>query len=54
MIDQMETDIHKTATLDPLLQDGIKLTVTERNNLKSFLRTLNDDSYVNDHRFAEQ
>lgn len=54
VLDQMETDIHKTATLDPLLQDGIKLTVTERNNLKSFLRTLNDDSYVNDHRFAEQ
>lgn len=54
VFNQMESGIYKTATLDPLLQNGIKLSTDERNNLKSFLRTLNDDSYVNDSRFAEQ
>lgn len=54
VFDQMETGIYKTSTLDPLLQNGIKLSTEERSNLKAFLRTLNDDSYVNDHRFAEQ
>jgi len=50
----METGIYKTPTLDPLLQNGIKLSAEERSNLKAFLRTLNDDTYVSDHRFAEQ
>lgn len=54
VLDQMENGIYKTPSLDPLLENGIKLTTEERSNLKAFLRTLNDDTYVNDQRFAEQ
>lgn len=54
VFDQMESGIYISATLDPLLQNGIKLSTTERSNLKAFLKTLNDDSYVRDKRFEEQ
>jgi cytochrome c peroxidase len=45
--------IHLSATLDPLLQNGIQLTAQERTDLLAFLNTLNDETFVNDKRFKE-
>lgn len=40
-------------TLDPLLKNKIPLSNTERVNLKQFLSTLTDSSFVKDPRFSE-
>lgn len=39
--------------LDPILKNGIHLTVEERRDLLAFLNTLNDESYTKDERFRE-
>lgn len=53
VLDQMEFDVVKSPTLDPLLENGIKLTLQERIELKAFLKTLDDPSFINDSRFHE-
>jgi cytochrome c peroxidase len=40
-----------SANTDPVLQGGIPLSVVEKNQLKAFLTTLNDSSFVADSRF---
>lgn len=53
VLDHYATGIHSSATLDPLLQNGIQLNATDRANLIAFLNTLNDESFVKDPRFQE-
>lgn len=53
ILDHYATGIHASATLDPLLQNGIQLTAQERTDLLAFLNTLNDETFVKDSRFKE-
>ena len=50
--------IFVSPTLDPLLQvagqkRGIKLSATEKQSIIAFLRTLNDEQFINDKRFSD-
>ena len=45
--------IQNGPTLDPLLVNKIPLTITERNELASFLRTLSDSSLLTNPRYAK-
>lgn len=53
VLDHYDHGIVVTATLDPLLSNGIKLTGTERSDLLAFLNTLNDSTFTADKRFHE-
>jgi len=52
-INHYRTGIQQSATLDPLLTNGIQLTDTEANNLALFLRTLTDSSFLQDNRYSK-
>ncbi len=47
------TGIVNSPTLDPLLANKIPLTPAERTNIKVFLRTLTDSSFIRDKRFSQ-
>lgn len=51
-INHYRSGIQQSATLDPLLTNGIPLTNTEVNDLFVFLRALTDSSFLQDPRFA--
>jgi cytochrome c peroxidase len=53
MIEHYRTGVNQSATLDPLLTNGIQLTNIEEDNLVAFLRTLSDSSFLNNPRFRE-
>lgn len=53
VLNQMETGIYVSPSLDTLMKNGIKLSPQERIDLKSFLNTLNDESLIQDKRFQE-
>ncbi|PSK89057.1 cytochrome-c peroxidase [Taibaiella chishuiensis] len=54
VLDHYTSGIQQTPNLDPLLASGsIALSATERNALKAFLNTLNDEEFVKDPRFQE-
>lgn len=53
VLQHYEKGIYQTATLDPLLKDGIKLTTQEKQDLLEFLNTLNDETFVKNPLFAE-
>lgn len=40
--------------LDPMLKDGISLSAQEKSDLLSFLKTLDDETFVKDPRFQER
>lgn len=48
-----ENDIQIGPTLDTLLKNKIPLTAIEKNNLKAFLRTLTDSTFIKDKRFEQ-
>lgn len=48
-----ENEIQNGPTLDPLLKNKIPLTTSEKNNLKAFLRTLTDSTFIKDKRFEQ-
>jgi cytochrome c peroxidase len=48
-----ENEIQSGPTLDPLLKNKIPLTTAEKNNLKAFLRTLTDSTFIKDKRFEQ-
>jgi cytochrome c peroxidase len=52
-IDHYRSGVQQSATLDPLLTNGITLTNTEANNLTVFLRTLTDSAFLQDPRFSK-
>jgi cytochrome c peroxidase len=47
------TGIIQTPNLDEALKQGIQLTITEKANLLTFLKTLDDRSFITDKRFSE-
>ena len=47
------SNIINTINLDPQLQSGISLTVQEKSDLISFLKTLTDTKFLNDKRYSE-
>ncbi|MFT4062658.1 MAG: cytochrome-c peroxidase [Edaphocola sp.] len=53
VLEHYTNGIHQTPNLDTLLTNGITLTDTEKSNLKEFLNTLNDETFVNDERFKQ-
>ncbi|MCC6187320.1 MAG: c-type cytochrome [Chitinophagaceae bacterium] len=53
VFDQMETQIYDYPTLDPAFKNGIKLSAQERIDMKAFLKTLDDESFIKDSRFFE-
>ncbi|MBC7903840.1 MAG: cytochrome-c peroxidase [Gemmatimonadaceae bacterium] len=53
VLNHYATGVQNSATLDPLLQNRIALSTTERLNMRAFLKTLTDSSFVKDSRFAE-
>jgi len=53
VLDHYEKGIVASPTLDPLLQNGIKLSAQQRTDLLAFLGTLNDSTFVRDKRFEE-
>lgn len=52
-LNHYRTGVQHSATLDPLLVNGIQLTNTETSNIISFLRTLTDSTFLSDPRFSK-
>lgn len=52
-LNHYRTGVQQSATLDPLLRNGIALTNVEANDITVFLRTLTDSSFLHDVRFAQ-
>lgn len=46
VLEHYGSGVVSSPTLDPLLQDGIPLTADERDKLKAFLETLNDEEFI--------
>lgn len=53
VLNHYETGVSPTTNLDPQLTGGIPLTAQEKNDLLSFLATLNDYTFMSDARFKE-
>lgn len=53
MVQHYKSGIVQSATLDPLLTNGIPLTAAEENSLVAFIRTLSDSAFLNNPRFRE-
>jgi len=53
MLEHYRSGIQQSPTLDPSLRNGIPLTNTEIDQLIAFLRTLTDEKFLNDSRFAQ-
>lgn len=52
-INHYRSGVQQSATLDPLLSNGIAMTNNDVNNLYAFLKTLTDSSFLSDPRFAK-
>ena len=53
VFDHYASGIVPSATLDTSLQAGIQLSAQEREDIKAFLSTLTDYSFINDERFKD-
>lgn len=53
MIRHYRTGVNQSATLDPLLTNGISLTNQQEDQLVAFIRTLTDSSFLNNPKFRE-
>lgn len=53
VLQQKQFGVFESPTLDPLMRGGIPLSAQERTDLKAFLKTLDDESFVKDSRFFE-
>lgn len=53
MLDHYSSGIQQSATLDPLLKNGIALNSEEKYYIKIFLSTLTDSTFINEPRFAQ-
>jgi len=57
VLNHYSSNVQNTPNLDPSLQgpvNGISLTAQEKLDMKAFLNTLNDKTFVTDYRFAER
>ena len=52
-INHYRTGVQQSATVDPLVKNGILLTNTQANDLFVFIRTLTDSAFLKDTRFAK-
>lgn len=52
-INHYRNGVQQSATLDPMLSNGIQMTDTEAFNLALFLRTLTDSSFITNPKLAE-
>jgi cytochrome c peroxidase len=52
VLDHYRSGVVNGSTTDPLLKNGIRLDIYEKNDLIIFLRTLTDSSFINDRRFS--
>ena len=52
VFDHYQTGVQQSATLDPLLSNGILLSTNERTALIDFLRTLTDNNFINNSSFT--
>ncbi|RYF86132.1 MAG: hypothetical protein EOO00_13510, partial [Chitinophagaceae bacterium] len=53
VLEHYATGVHQTPNLDPQLTNGIALTASDKEAIKAFLNTLNDETFVKDIRFQE-
>jgi cytochrome c peroxidase len=53
VLQHYSNNIQASSTLDPILQNGIPLSLEEREDLKSFLNTLNDYEFISNHKISE-
>ncbi len=53
VLEHYRSGITTSDNLDPLLKDGIEMTDDEKAAIISFLKTLSDNSFIKDKRFAE-
>lgn len=53
VINHYRTGVQHSATLDPLMTNGITLSNTQATDLSVFLRTLTDSSFITDPRFKK-
>jgi len=53
MLDHYSSGVQKSATLDPLLANGISINFDERYYLVQFFGTLTDSVFINDKRFSQ-
>ena len=53
VLNHYASGIVNSPTLDPLLATPIVLTNAERTNVKAFLRTLTDSTFIKDPRFSQ-
>jgi len=53
VLNHYHSGVTNTTNLDPSLSAGISLTTQEKNDLISFLATLNDYEFITDKRFSE-
>ncbi len=53
VLDHYRFNVKKVDNLHPLLRNGIQLSDEEKNLIIKFLKTLTDDSFINDPRFAD-
>lgn len=53
VLDHYRFNVKKVSNLHPLLKNGIQLTDEEKNQIIKFLKTLTDESFINDPRFAD-
>lgn len=54
VLDHYQSKVRQSATLDPLLTNGIQLAPYERQELMAFLATLTDVNLINNRQFSEQ
>lgn len=52
-VEHYRTDINASATLDPLLANGINLSDNDKQDVITFLKTLTDTTFTHDTRFSE-
>jgi cytochrome c peroxidase len=57
VLEHYNREVKTSPTLDPLLQQngtlGIPLTAAEKTQIKAFLKTLDDETFIRDRRFSE-
>ena len=54
VLNHYTSEVQESATLDPLLRNGISLNTDEQQKLLAFLNTLNDRNFITDKRFSEE
>ncbi len=58
VLDHYADSVHKSPTLDPIFQKadgktGINLTASEKQSIIAFLRTLSDEQFIKEAKFAD-